>query len=636
MKKMVSLLFICFCVNNTLFSQVIFQDNFESYPAGAFNNNLAYNSATGFGWWQVQNSVTSKVYFPQSGCPSITPDQHKVVNTGAYQGANCARVFYNTNELWSGNANATGCRWRAEFAERLGDNGLATSGPVEVWYGFMVKPMKTNGQQWTKRCMGTTGNDVSCVGLRDNLVTHVSQFIADETGATAIEVDIHHDLLDQANPRYFDITNIGRTENVIWDNWNSIVMHVKTGSGGVVEAWVNGVFYTSNSINLWTATWTHDFKIGIYGDRVDQQAEAFFDNVKFAKGTNQFAAVNPVISTDTQAPSTPANLAAGSITATSVNLTWNASTDNVAVTAYNIYQNNAFIKSVSSSSTLMSGLSPNTSYDFYVKATDAAGNISGASNTVNITTPATPSNLLPNGDVENGLTGWSANNATIAVTTSPVHGGAKALKISSRNQNWSCGQYDITDILNTYGPGNYAASIWAKMASGSMNGYFQIKITANGISDQKLFQASALNSNWSKLSGTLNLTWAGTVTSAYIFVDGDKKTTYYLDDAIFKTGTTARNAFANEQGLAKSLLVYPNPAHNNVHVVFPQNWIEKKVNIELYNQLGQKLMEKKMMNIAETYSLEFPDRLNQGTYILRIENFTDKVIQFKKIQIFNP
>ena len=371
----------------TCLAQVIFQDNFESYPAGAFNNDLKYSSATGNGWWQVQNSLTSQLIFPQSGCSSITPDQHKIVSNGAYQGTNCARVFYNTNELWSGNSNGSGCRWRAEFAQRLGNNGLATSGSVEVWYGFMIKPMKTSGLQWTKRCMGVTGNDVSCVGLRDNLETHVSQFVADESGASAILIDIQHGALDQSNPRYFNISNIGRTETVLWDQWNSIVMHVITGSGGRIEAWVNGVFYTSNTINLWTATWTHDFKLGIYGDRVDQQAEAFFDNVKFAKGPNQFAAVNPVTPLVSTIPANPTNLVINNVTPTSVNLTWIVPIDNSNLTAYNIFQNNVFLKTVTTISSVVLGLTPNTTHSFYVVSVNAVGVVSVPGNAVPVTTP---------------------------------------------------------------------------------------------------------------------------------------------------------------------------------------------------------------------------------------------------------
>lgn len=89
---------------------------------------------------------------------------------------------------------------------------------------------------------------------------------------------------------------------------------------------------------------------------------------------------------DTQAPTTPTNLAASGTTATTTNLTWTASTDNVAVTGYDVYQNGSFKAMVSTNSYTVSGLTPATAYTFYVVAKDAAGNASGNSNTVNVTT----------------------------------------------------------------------------------------------------------------------------------------------------------------------------------------------------------------------------------------------------------
>jgi len=91
---------------------------------------------------------------------------------------------------------------------------------------------------------------------------------------------------------------------------------------------------------------------------------------------------------DTQAPTVPGNLAASGVTASSVNLTWAASTDNVGVAGYQIHRNGAVIATVTSLSYTASGLNPSTAYSFTVTATDAAGNVSGASNTVNITTAA--------------------------------------------------------------------------------------------------------------------------------------------------------------------------------------------------------------------------------------------------------
>ncbi|MCK8524124.1 endonuclease [Aquimarina sp. D1M17] len=89
---------------------------------------------------------------------------------------------------------------------------------------------------------------------------------------------------------------------------------------------------------------------------------------------------------DTTVPSIPTNLTASNITTTAVTLAWSASTDNVGVTGYDIYQNNTLLTTVNSTGYAVSGLTPNTSYSYYVRAKDAAGNISNASVIINITT----------------------------------------------------------------------------------------------------------------------------------------------------------------------------------------------------------------------------------------------------------
>ncbi|WP_220388990.1 fibronectin type III domain-containing protein [Paenibacillus tyrfis] len=91
---------------------------------------------------------------------------------------------------------------------------------------------------------------------------------------------------------------------------------------------------------------------------------------------------------DTQAPSAPANLTATGVTSSSVSLSWNASTDNVGVTGYDVYNGAALAATVTGTGATVSGLSPNTAYTFTVKAKDAAGNVSGASHPVSATTDA--------------------------------------------------------------------------------------------------------------------------------------------------------------------------------------------------------------------------------------------------------
>jgi chitinase len=91
-------------------------------------------------------------------------------------------------------------------------------------------------------------------------------------------------------------------------------------------------------------------------------------------------------STDTQAPTAPANLRAPMVTSTSVTLVWDASMDNVGVVQYDVLQNGVSIGGVSVTNLTVTGLTPETSFNFRVRARDAAGNVSALSNQVTATT----------------------------------------------------------------------------------------------------------------------------------------------------------------------------------------------------------------------------------------------------------
>ncbi|MDQ0944797.1 carbohydrate binding domain-containing protein [Streptomyces sp. V1I1] len=91
---------------------------------------------------------------------------------------------------------------------------------------------------------------------------------------------------------------------------------------------------------------------------------------------------------DTQAPTTPTNLRSTGKTSSSVSLAWNASSDNVGVTGYDVYRGTTNVTTVTGTSATVSGLAASTSYSFTVRARDAAGNLSPASSAVSVTTDA--------------------------------------------------------------------------------------------------------------------------------------------------------------------------------------------------------------------------------------------------------
>jgi chitodextrinase len=89
---------------------------------------------------------------------------------------------------------------------------------------------------------------------------------------------------------------------------------------------------------------------------------------------------------DIETPSIPLNITATTISSTRIDLTWNASTDNVGVTGYRIYRDGTQINTTSNTTYQDTGLSSFTTYTYTVSAFDAAGNESGQSDLKNVTT----------------------------------------------------------------------------------------------------------------------------------------------------------------------------------------------------------------------------------------------------------
>ena len=114
-------------------------------------------------------------------------------------------------------------------------------------------------------------------------------------------------------------------------------------------------------------------------------AVTYYYKVRALGATAASAASNQASATtiaDTQPPTAPGNLATNGTTNTSIALKWTASTDNIGVVGYYIYINGAKAYSTTGTTFTVDGLAYPQSYDFVVKAFDAAGNLSVASNQV--------------------------------------------------------------------------------------------------------------------------------------------------------------------------------------------------------------------------------------------------------------
>ncbi len=100
--------------------------------------------------------------------------------------------------------------------------------------------------------------------------------------------------------------------------------------------------------------------------------------------------------TDPIPPSVPTGLTGHVVGPRRVSLNWNPSTDNVAVTGYNLYKNGVWLTTSVDEICESGFLTPSTTYTFTVNAYDAAGNTSGLSAPFQITTPAYANIIIDN------------------------------------------------------------------------------------------------------------------------------------------------------------------------------------------------------------------------------------------------
>ncbi len=134
---------------------------------------------------------------------------------------------------------------------------------------------------------------------------------------------------------------------------------------------------------------------------------------------------------DTQAPTVPTGLRATARTSSSVTLAWTASTDNKAVTGYDILRGGALVGSTASTTFTDTGLSASTAYSYTVRAKDAAGNVSAASAALPVTTEAGGSTGTGALKVQYRNTDSSPTDNQIRMSLQVVNTGTSAVNLAT-------------------------------------------------------------------------------------------------------------------------------------------------------------------------------------------------------------
>ncbi|MFD9722840.1 fibronectin type III domain-containing protein [Streptomyces sp. NPDC059072] len=160
-----------------------------------------------------------------------------------------------------------------------------------------------------------------------------------------------------------------------------------------LSAWVRGSYVylgVTGGPSTWTtSTGAYSLLTVTFTTGASQTSAEVYLNGWYGQGTYYADDVildGPGGTADTQAPTVPTGLTSTGKTSTSASLAWTASTDNVGVTGYDVYQGATKVATATGTGATVTGLTPATNYTFTVRAHDLAGNTSAASAPVSVTT----------------------------------------------------------------------------------------------------------------------------------------------------------------------------------------------------------------------------------------------------------
>ncbi|WP_436763087.1 discoidin domain-containing protein [Streptosporangium sp. V21-05] len=165
---------------------------------------------------------------------------------------------------------------------------------------------------------------------------------------------------------------------------------------------------------------------GAYGKTGAAAENAYLDRTKY--WATEFETRRGGGTPDTQAPTAPGAARAVPASSTSIAVGWNAATDNVGVTGYDVYREagatDVKVGSTAGTSFTVTGLTPSTSYSFYVVARDAAQNTSPPSGTVTATTGPPPGCSPGVGDLARSKSITASSTTQNYVAANAVDGNA--------------------------------------------------------------------------------------------------------------------------------------------------------------------------------------------------------------------
>ncbi len=327
-------------------------------------------------------------------------------------------------------------------------------------------------------------------------------------------------------------TQINLTWNASTDNVGVTGYRIYRGGVQIATSATNA--YSNTGL---TASTAYSYTVAAYDAASNVSAQS-----TTASATTQAAA-------DTQAPSVPTGLTATAASSTQINLTWNASTDNVGVTGYRIYRGGVQIATSATNAYSNTGLTASTAYSYTVAAYDAAGNVSAQSAAASATTQAAADTQAPS--VPTGLTAtaasstqinltWNASTDNVGVTGYRIYRGGVQIATSATNAYSNTGLTASTAYSYTVAAYDVAGNVSAQSAAASA--------TTQAAADTQAPSVPTGLTATAASSTQINLTWNASTdnvgVTGYRIYRGGVQIATSATNAYSNTGLTASTAYS--------------------------------------------------------------------------------------------
>lgn len=343
----------------------------------------------------------------------------------------------------------------------------------------------------------------------------------------------------------------------------------------------------------------------------------------------EFEVYGNATTADTQAPTIPTNLSSPAKTTTTVDLTWTASTDNVGVTGYEVFNGTTYVGGPTTNSFQVTGLTANTTYSFTVKTKDAAGNVSAASSALSVTTnSATSTNKLSNGDFASGTSPWSLYvNVTNGGTLTNDAGTGKVTITNGGTALWQVQLQQNPAALT--GGKLHTIRFTAKAASAKT---ITVQINNNG---SWVWTSSNINLTTSYQTFTVSFTPSSNLTAPQFVINtGGNNIAAWYDNLQLVEGTaTAKfELIQSAENDDAELSVYPNPASDILFIDY-QSRVNQSIDVIVGNAVGTTVTQRKadVVKGSNMIRLQVSDYA-EGLYFLKLQSPDRKTI-VRKIRV---